>query len=325
MSDPFAALEHVLASGKSQSGRFLKTFLLHGFNRSGDRIAMDGMQIITSAGMLPLMRTSAGPESSANGIPLFDDVEMRGYTEDPLSIAELVARVMSRGEAPPRMVVMSSTTDYYSIRSSLVRTGPSGREELALPSNVRMYDMAGAAHAITPEAPSCAMKPSVLDWTPISRAVLLHLDAWLARGIEPPATRLMMLEAAAPDTALRAPAHFPAAIIQVPKRDADGNALAGVRLPDIEAPLGTHVGLNTTRTRACMLVGGYSPFAATKAEREAAGDARRSLAERYRDRDDYVNRVRVAARRLEGEGFLLPDDSAVIIQAAAASRAFVKR
>jgi hypothetical protein len=74
-----------------------------------------------------------------------------------------------------------------------------------------------------------------------------------------------------------------------------------------------------------MLVGGYSPFASTKAEREAAGDARASIAERYRDRDDYVNRVRVAGRRLESEGFLLPDDAAVIVQAAASSRAFAKR
>jgi hypothetical protein len=165
----------------------------------------------------------------------------------------------------------------------------------------------------------------VLEFTPVLRALLLRLDAWIARGVDPPATRLMPLEVATPEAALRAPAYWPGAVIQVPKRDADGNALGGVRLPDIEAPLGTHVGLNTTRTRACMLVGGDSPFAATKALREAAGDARPSVAERYRDRDDYVNRVRQAARRLQGEGFLLPDDAAVIVQAAASNRAFAKR
>jgi hypothetical protein len=74
-----------------------------------------------------------------------------------------------------------------------------------------------------------------------------------------------------------------------------------------------------------MLVGGYQPLAATKAEREAAGDARLSVAERYRDRDDYVNRVRNAARKLSSDGFLLSDDAAVIVQAAASSRAFAKR
>ena len=42
----------------------------------------------------------------------------------------------------------------------------------------------------------------------------------------------------------------------------------------------------------------------------------------YRDRNEYVNRIRVAARELEQAGFLLPEDSAIIIQAAASSPAF---
>jgi hypothetical protein len=127
-----------------------------------------------------------------------------------------------------------------------------------------------------------------------------------------PATILMPLETAAPDAALRAPAHFPQAVIQVPKRDADGNALGGIRLPDVEAPLGTHVGLNSTRTRGCMLVGGYVPFDAAQ------------VAAHYKNRDDYVNRIRGSARKLVNDGFLLPEDAAIIVQEAASSRAFAK-
>jgi hypothetical protein len=41
--------------------------------------------------------------------------------------------------------------------------------------------------------------------------------------------------------------------------------------------------------------------------------------ERYKTRNDYVNLVRIAARDLERDGFLLPDDAAVIIQSAAAN------
>ena len=316
------AVRRVIGTGKSQSGRFLKTFLVNGFNQVGERRVFDGLHVFTSAGMLPLMRTSGGPESSANGIPLFNDVEMRGYTEEPLAVADVLARGQARGGVPPRVIVQNATTDYFSIRSSLGRTGATGTAELPLPANVRVYDMAGAPHAITPSAPSCAMKPGVLDWTPVSRAMLLHLDAWVERNIEPPASKLMPLEAAAADAALRAPAHLPAAVIQVPRLDADGIAMGGVRLPDVEAPLGSHIGLNATRTRGCMLVGGYSPFAATKTQREAAGDARLSIAERYRNRDDYVDRIRVASRRLVQEGFLLPEDAAVIVEAAASSRAF---
>ena len=74
-----------------------------------------------------------------------------------------------------------------------------------------------------------------------------------------------------------------------------------------------------------MLIGAWSPFAATKAQREAANDARPSLAERYGSRDAYVNRVRASARAAVADGFLLPSDAAVIIESAATTRAFEAR
>jgi hypothetical protein len=111
-------------------------------------------------------------------------------------------------------------------------------------------------------------------------------------------------------------------VIQVPKRDVDGNALGGVRVPDVAVPLGTNGGQNAPQTFTCSLVGSFSPFAATKAERERAGDARLSIEERYHGRDDYVNRVRVAAQDLVSRGLLLPEDAAVIVQQAASSALF---
>jgi len=41
------------------------------------------------------------------------------------------------------------------------------------------------------------------------------------------------------------------------------------------------------------------------------------IAELYKNRDDYVNKIRVAARKLEAEKLLLPEDAAVIVAAAA--------
>jgi hypothetical protein len=111
-------------------------------------------------------------------------------------------------------------------------------------------------------------------------------------------------------------------VIQVPKRDSDGNALGGVRVPDVAVPLGANGGQNAPQTFTCSLVGSFSPFAATKAERERTGDARLSIAERYHDRDDYVNRVRMAAQDLISRGFMLPEDAAVIVQQAASSNLF---
>lgn len=155
------------------------------------------------------------------------------------------------------------------------------------------------------------------------RRILLRLDAWVSHNAEPPASELMRLEPTSGEPpALRAPAKFSAAVIQVPKRDGDGNATGGVRLPDIAVPIGTNGGQNQPQTFTCMLVGSFSPFAATKAERERAGDTRPSLEERYHSRDDYVNRVRVAAQDLVARGFLLSDDAAVIVQEAASSVLF---
>ena len=71
-----------------------------------------------------------------------------------------------------------------------------------------------------------------------------------------------------------------------------------------------------------MLIGSFSPFAATKAERERTGDARPSIEERYHRRDDYVNRIRIAAQDLLARGFLLPEDAAVIVQEAASTNLF---
>jgi hypothetical protein len=186
-----------------------------------------------------------------------------------------------------------------------------------------MYDIAGGPHIPAPKAPACTLTPGRLDWAPLSRALLLHLDAWVGRGTKPPASELMPLEPASGEPpALRAPTRLSAAVIQVPKRDQDGNALGGVRLPDLAVPTGTNGGQNQPQTFTCMLVGSFSPFAATKAERERTGDARPSIEERYHGRDNYVNRIRIAAQDLVARGFMLPEDAAVIIQEAASSNLF---
>jgi hypothetical protein len=150
----------------------------------------------------------------------------------------------------------------------------------------------------------------------------VRLDAWIAVNAEPPPSQLFPLERAGNDPpTLRAPTHLSQAVIQVPKRDRDGNAMGGVRLPDLVVPLGTHGGENSAQV-GCTLVGSFKAFARTRAEREKTSDMRASIAERYASRDDYVNCICVASNSLIQAGLLLPKDAAVIIQAAAASRAF---
>jgi Alpha/beta hydrolase domain len=304
------AIDRVLASGKSQSGRFLKTYLLHGFNRLNGHRVIDGMHILVSgAGLLPILTSSTGPRSSGDAAPSFADPEFRGVNEGPFTIGEIVAEVEKRGEVPPRIVMVSSTTDFLSLRASLGRTGGSGTEDQPIPANVRVYDIAGASHVVLPRAPDCTLPLAKLDWTPVSRATLLALDRWVGQNTAPPGSKLMPLEPALGDAdVLGAPKHLVGAVIQRPKRDADGNVLGGVRLPDVAVPLGVHAAQQEPKSFSCALAGAFLPFPQAK------------IVERYKDRDDYVNRIRQAARALQAEGFLLAEDAAVIINAAAAMR-----
>jgi hypothetical protein len=96
--------------------------------------------------------------------------------------------------------------------------------------------------------------------------------------------------------------------------DADGNEVAGIVLPEVAVPLATHTGWNLRHPaiggpeQLLVFAGATLPFARDRRAREAAGDTRPSIAERYASREDYLGRVRAAARRLAGEGYLLDED-----------------
>jgi Alpha/beta hydrolase domain len=112
--------------------------------------------------------------------------------------------------------------------------------------------------------------------------------------------------------------------IFVSKVDADGNEIAGVRLPGVEAPIATTTGwalraAATGGNDGCEANGQYIPFQTTKAQREAIGDPRKSLEERYKNHAGYVKEVAKAAEKLEKDGFLLAEDVQRYIDEAEAS------
>jgi hypothetical protein len=111
-------------------------------------------------------------------------------------------------------------------------------------------------------------------------------------------------------------------VVQDSQVDEDGNDIGGIRLPYLEAPLGTHTGWNLFPPEnggpdLCGQDGSFIPFANTQAERLAAGDPRLSLEERYPTHGSYVSKVARAADRLVREGFLLKADKDRIVEAAA--------
>lgn len=116
----------------------------------------------------------------------------------------------------------------------------------------------------------------------------------------------------------------PAYPIFVSQVDKDGNELAGVRLPPVEAPIATTTGWALRRAgfsenEGCEGNGQHIRFKTTKAERLAAGDPRKSLEERYKDHQGYVEEVMKAAEKLEKRRLLLPEDVQRYIDEAQAS------
>ncbi len=100
----------------------------------------------------------------------------------------------------------------------------------------------------------------------------------------------------------------------IPKTDADGNDIAGVRLPELKVPLNTYTGWALRAAGlglddGCESSGQRIPFATTKAAREAAGDPRLSIEERYPSFNNYYYKVTQAVNDSVAEGFLLPEDA----------------
>ena len=109
--------------------------------------------------------------------------------------------------------------------------------------------------------------------------------------------------------------------VQMPQVDEDGNDLGGLRSPEVMVPIGTHTGWNLRRAGfaegdLASLAGSFVPFARTRAEREANGDPRRSIDERYASHEEYVRQMAEAVRQLQAAGFLLEEDAERYVEAA---------
>jgi hypothetical protein len=271
-----------------------------------------------------------------------------------------LARCAARGNCP-KVIHTVSSTEYWQSGHSLVTTDPLGRNDATPPDNVRIYHFAGTQHGGVEGSPGmkgvCAMPSNRTDYRPFLRAALANLDRWVKDGVPPPASRhsriadgTLVDEATFPALPGLTPTPTPSQRpridfgpdfdkgiigkalpvtlkdgyrVLVPKVDADGNEVAGLRLPDITVPTGTAAGWNVRAPEAgaagelCYLEGSFVPFAKTKAEREAKNDPRPSLEERYQDRATYTERVRQAAAALQRDGYLLEEDVTRMVERAA--------
>jgi hypothetical protein len=104
--------------------------------------------------------------------------------------------------------------------------------------------------------------------------------------------------------------------VLVPQVDADGNERDGVRLPQIAVPLGTYVSWNLrdpsigAPDQRVSFEDSYLAFPKTAAERQKLADPRKSVAERYAGRADYLARFAKALDALIEQHWILEVDRA---------------
>lgn len=148
-----------------------------------------------------------------------------------------------------------------------------------------------------------------VDFGPAFRAALVNLQAWL-NGTEPPASVTVELAEGAPRDLQGAP-------YRAAKRDPDGNAVGGLRLPHMPvvlddgrragAPLGSYNGLAWQHEPSNVfffIAGTFTPFPPEK------------LKALYPDHETYVAAVANSARDLVAKRHVLPEDAEAYVETA---------
>ncbi len=278
---------------------------------------------------------------------------------------DFLTRARKSGHVP-KFFFTETSTEYWARAGSLLHTDVEGQHDIGLDPNVRLYFFTGAQHGVSssPDRGIYQNGANVLDHRPLLRALLGALDRWVTTGKEPPESRypriadgtLVNLEAyrrsfpQIPGVGIPQSFYVPLRLdpgprwhtegiadhvppqvgrpyhTLVPAVDADGNELAGIRLPDIAVPLATFTGWNLRAApygAAGMLArwsGSYLPFPGTPEERNQSRDSRPSVLERYPSREIYLTQVTESALDLQRRGFLLEEDVVEILKSAARRR-----
>jgi hypothetical protein len=112
----------------------------------------------------------------------------------------------------------------------------------------------------------------------------------------------------------------------LPISGVDGQTIAGIQPLNVRVPIGTGTGWNVenfTGPRSgdlCGLTGSFFALPNTLAERQASGDTRLSLVEKYQDNAGYLAAVTLAVKNLVSERFLVQSDADAYIASATVAK-----
>ncbi len=290
-ANPLKGIRVAYGWGVSQSGRLLRHLLYEGFNEDEqNRKVFDGViDEVGGAGRGSFNHRFAQASRDAEQFfNVFYPADMFPFTDGPATDPEtgrtdsLLGRAASRHVAPKIMHIFSNS-EYFNRAGSLIHTDPAGLQDIEPPADSRIYFVSSGPHGAGPFPPvqpaGAAALNNPVDRSPIVRALLKDLDAWVLEGTPAPPSRiphiadgtLVPTEKAGWPTipGVRFPVPYlktyrldfgpdwdqgivsnePPKIGKpfvglVPAVDQNGNSRAGIRLPAIEVPVGTYGGWN---------------------------------------------------------------------------------
>ncbi len=200
ISLPPDVLNRAFAFGSSQSGRFLRTFLYHGFNEDEEhRKVLDGViPSVAGAGRGSFNHRFAQPSRDAQPFACFfyptDIFPFTGteQTDPETGITDGLLTHAPRSEFLPKIFYTNSSYEYWGRAASLTHTSVDGKRDVELMDNVRMYLIGGSQHGPGPFPPRInrGQEPSnPMDYKWVLRALLPALDRWATLGEAPPPSR----------------------------------------------------------------------------------------------------------------------------------------
>lgn len=345
---PAPRVERALGFGISQSGRFLRSFLYEGMNEDEDgRMVFEGVWAdVAGAGRVFLNHRFAQP--SRDGWAYWNTrypTDLFPFTDTPQPAPDgrgedgLFLRL--RPERIPKLILTNGSWEYWNRSAALVHTDWSGRRDVPLHPNTRLYVLSGSQHGpgwLPQPDPALQFPANPNDTRPFFRAVLQALLEWVKDGRQPPPSvhpriaegHLVPRERIRWPLGARTPlprhpkqafdlffgdAFFSNGIITqeppqirkafpvlLPQVDADGIDLGGIRLPVVAVPLGAFTGWNLRHPKT----GAPDQIGGTAGSFFAFDES--GIRQRYRNKEEYLRRVAAAADDLIGRRFLLEAD-----------------
>ena len=194
----FGQVHHVIGMGNSQAGRFAKAFINLGFNEDvRGRIVWDGLNP-RIAGMLGSFNTRfAQPGDIAELYypggegPLW----WADYKDDVRGLpAWGILHRCTASKTCPKITETYGGPEFWYSRGSVGIAGPTGKDDLPLPENVRRYYHAGTTHGGgmggfklgTPSTNPNSLANNPNPERDIDRALYVALVDWVVKGTLPP-------------------------------------------------------------------------------------------------------------------------------------------